>query len=200
MKSLPLSFKIQLFSGLYVLLCIPLILLAEKYSFSEAPFHLTQLIAIISCFISGLVVLIKGRKGMKATGLFVSGLGVILTGLILAFVGTFIFGPTFEDLIHRRKFDAQVWKQSSDDQSQWPPRLCMVNSLIRSKKLRGLTKSEVVELLGEPAGKGFPFGASSCDIHYYLGQERGFMGIDSEWLFITFGEDGKVNRYWLYTD
>jgi len=49
MKSLPLSYKIQLVPGLYVLLCIPLILLAEKYTFSQAPFHATQLLAVNVC-------------------------------------------------------------------------------------------------------------------------------------------------------
>lgn len=33
-----------------------------------------------------------------------------------------------------------------------------------------------------------------------LGLHSGFCGIDSEWLFITFGHDGRVDRYWLYTD
>ena len=46
----------------------------------------------------------------------------------------------------------------------------------------------------------FPFGATSCDIRYYLGPERGFIGIDSKWLFITLNHDGNVNRYGLYRD
>ena len=82
----------------------------------------------------------------------------------------------------------------------WPPRLCMVDDLMSSGKLDGLTSQQVVELLGPPHDKSFPFGCTQCDIHYYLGPERGFIRIDSEWLFITFGKDGKVTRYWLYRD
>ena len=82
----------------------------------------------------------------------------------------------------------------------WPPRLCMVDDLLSSGRLDGLTRKQVVDLLGPPADQNFPAGAQSCDIHYYLGPERGFIRIDSEWLFITFGDDGKVNRYWLYRD
>ncbi len=51
-----------------------------------------------------------------------------------------------------------------------------------------------------PVEENFPFGAEACDIPYPLGPERGVIRIDSEWLFITFGDDGTVSRYWLYRD
>jgi hypothetical protein len=84
--------------------------------------------------------------------------------------------------------------------TMWPPRLCMVDDLMVSGRLMGMSSNQVVELLGPPHDKSFPFGAVNCDIHYYLGPERGFIRIDSEWLFLKFGPDGKVNRQWLYTD
>ncbi len=52
----------------------------------------------------------------------------------------------------------------------------------------------------EPGAEGLPFDASACDMHYYLGPERGFMRIDSEWLFIKLDSDGRVARQWLYRD
>lgn len=65
---------------------------------------------------------------------------------------------------------------------------------------RHFAPHQVVELLGMPVEENFPFGAEACDIPYPLGPERGVIRIDSEWLFITFGDDGTVSRYWLYRD
>lgn len=65
----------------------------------------------------------------------------------------------------------------------------MADDLVNSKKLNGLTRSEVVALLGEPPKTEY---FTEYDIVYYLGQERGFMPIDSEWLVLKFGPDGRV--------
>lgn len=77
----------------------------------------------------------------------------------------------------------------------------MVDDLISSKRLDGLTSNEVLSLLGPPADKGFPYGATNCHVHWKLGPCRCFiMRIDSEWLFITFDQAGVVEKYWLYED
>jgi hypothetical protein len=114
----------------------------------------------------------------------------------------FCIGPSVSNLMHRQKFDAELWRNPDkiEQDIMWPPRLCMVDHLMSSGQLDGLTSDQVVQLLGHSHDKSFPFGAKSCDIHYYLGPDRGFWGMDSEWLFITFGKDGEVNRYWLYVD
>jgi len=201
MKKLPLSYKIQLLSGLYILFCIPMIFLAEKYRFTQAPFHISQAIAICISFVAGIIVFIKARKTLIMQDLIISGLGVTLAGLYILFFVFLLFGPVADELWHRQKFDSQAWKQPNKEEDIfWPARICMVDDLIHSKKLDGLTQPEVIELLGEPAEKGFSAGAYECDIHYHLGPERGFIRMDSEWLFIKFGQDGKVSRYWLYTD
>ncbi len=141
-----------------------------------------------------------GRAWLRRAG--VVGSCAIVVGTML-FIGWALFGPVVTDLAHRQKFDAEVWphQESVEYGIRWPPRQYMVDDLMSSGKLDGLTESQVVQLLGPPQDQSFPFGARAADIHYYLGRERGFMaGIDSEWLFITFGDDGRVNRYWLYTD
>ena len=114
----------------------------------------------------------------------------------------YFFGDTIDNLRHRRPFDAERWRNGADAEHDplWPPRLCMIDDLMSSGILDGLTSNQVVELLGPPNSKSFPFGAVNCDIHYIVGPERGFMRIDHEWLFITFGDNGNVSRYWLYTD
>jgi hypothetical protein len=86
------------------------------------------------------------------------------------------------------------------DDDLWPPRLCMVDDLIRSEQLLGKTPAEVIELLGPSAAKGFPYGANAADILYYLGPDRTFFRMDSEWLLLKFGEDGKLSRQWIYRD
>ena len=50
MKKLPLSYWIQLISGIFALLCIPMIFIAEATGwFGDELFHLPQWIAITIC-------------------------------------------------------------------------------------------------------------------------------------------------------
>ena len=130
-------------------------------------------------------------------------LAALLGGLLLSLPTLwFLFGDVVSDLAHRQKFDADAWRK--DDRGMqdplWPPRLCMVDDLMHGDRLIGLASNEVVDLLGPPHPKSFPAGAAHCDIHYFLGPERGFIRIDSEWLFLKLGPDGKVDRQWLYRD
>ena len=113
-----------------------------------------------------------------------------------------MFGGSVVSILHSQKFDAKTWRDQEkvEHDAMWPPRLCMVDNLMSSGKLKGLTQSQVVQLLGQPHDKSFPFGARNCDIHYHLGPERGFIRMDDEWLFITFGDSDTVNKYWLYRD
>ena len=117
-------------------------------------------------------------------------------------IGELLVGDNMADWLHRRAFDAEAWRsqESVEYDEMWPPRLCMVDDLMASGRLDGLTRNQVLKLLGPPEDKGFPGQAADYDIHYYLGPERGFLRIDSEWLFISLGDDGKVNRYWLGRD
>ena len=134
----------------------------------------------------------------------VSVLGVILSGVYLAFIALILgilIGPDIINSIKYHNFDAEVWNQSEESDA----RVYMADALIRDKALIGLTKAQVVELLGKPFpreadGSTFPAGAYGSDIHYKLGNARGFLAIDWEWLMITFGEDEKVDRCWIYED
>lgn len=204
MKSLPLSFKIQLFSGIFAVLCIPMIFIAEATGwFGDELFHLPQWIAIFICFVSGIIVHL--RKGVKL-GRFhqiLSSLGVVLSGIFVILFAILIgvlIGPDIKNSIKYHKFDAQVWNQEEESVA----RTYMADDLIRNKTLIGLTKAQVIELLGEPfprdpvSGEIYPDGAYCSDIYYKLGRARGFLAMD-EWLLITF-DDGKVDRCWLYED
>ena len=67
----------------------------------------------------------------------------------------------------------------------------MANDLVDNKKLIGLTRQEVVSRLGaQPKTEYF----KEFDLVYYLGPERGFISIDSEWLVLKLGTNGRVAR------
>jgi hypothetical protein len=76
-------------------------------------------------------------------------------------------------------------------------RLGMADHLLAQGTLRGKARSEVVKLLGEPSDEGY---FRDWDLVYWLGPERGFMSIDSEWLVVRLGRDGRVAEYRIVRD
>lgn len=65
----------------------------------------------------------------------------------------------------------------------------MVDDLLRRYKLVGMTRTEIEQLLGKPPStQYFP----SYDYVYWLGPERGFISIDSEWLCVKFKNDKVI--------
>ena len=145
------------------------------------------------------VLILRFVKGQRVRVVFYF-LGTAAPLVLL--IGWLFLGNSVANRVPHQKFGAEAWRnQEHVEHDHMPsPRLCMVDHLMSSGQLDGLSSHQVIELLGLPHDKNFPFGATSCDIHYYLGPERGFLGIDSEWLFITFGDDSTVDRYWLYRD
>lgn len=91
------------------------------------------------------------------------------------------------------EFDSQAWKENEQGRVQ------MVDALINEKLLYAKSKSEVISLLGEPLEDSPYFENSGREMIYYLGNERSFAGVDSEWLLIWF-EDGRVSRYEVARD
>jgi len=80
------SLRLYLAAGVLALLCIPLILLAERHGASQAPIHVTQLIAVLVCMPSSATYLFATRG--RPFG-WQRSLGVVaftLTGLWLAFI------------------------------------------------------------------------------------------------------------------
>jgi len=93
-----------------------------------------------------------------------------------------------------RHFDPSRWKTSATPASV---RLRMADDLVENKKLIGLTRQEVVARLGEPPKTEY---FKEFDLVYYLGPERGFISIDSEWLVLKLGPDGRVKRATIARD
>ncbi|SDX30577.1 hypothetical protein [Tepidimicrobium xylanilyticum] len=63
-------------------------------------------------------------------------------------------------------------------------RVKMVDDMLQKHKLVGQTKKDIVKLLGDATNT--DYFKEDNNVVYYLGDERGFISIDSEWLVITF--------------
>ena len=94
------------------------------------------------------------------------------------------------------RFDSAVWKNDELTQSSEYPRIKMIDDLIARYDLNGMPKEKIDELLGVPPLTEYFKG---YDYVYWLGPERGFMGIDSEWLCIKF-DNGKVSEAKVLSD
>ena len=92
-------------------------------------------------------------------------------------------------------FDSQKWKQA--ERSGEYIRLRMIEALMISGRLDGARRSEVISLLGPPDETDY---FSKWDFVYWLGPERGLIGIDSEWLVIRFGPTDIVSDYRVVRD
>ncbi len=181
-------------------------------NFMQQPGWLKALKIIVGWFpwIVFLVVLIfRFFKGNQVRVLF-HFLGTALGSSVLPvlIIGLLILGPIVDEMKHAHEFNPELWRNHEEIMQNpkqvkydimWPPRQCMVDDLIESGQLDGLTEEQVIDLLGQPDDRSYFGETVNCDIYYYLGPERGF-GVDSDWLFITFGEDGKMERYWITSD
>ena len=125
-----------------------------------------------------------------------SRLGCFAVGLIFAIsvmlvTGFWVISPPLP--LH--SFDPVQWRSvtRSDEYS----RQDMVGALIWHGYLDGKTKDEVVRMLGPNCECEY---FSDWDLVYWLGPERGWLSLDSEWLVIRFDSAGKVAEYTLVTD
>lgn len=92
-------------------------------------------------------------------------------------------------------FDAILW--SDPERIKDGVRLGMADRLLARATLIGLTRPQLAAMLGEPPPTSY---FSDWDVAYRLGMERGFISIDSEWLVIRFGPDGRVAQARIVTD
>lgn len=96
-------------------------------------------------------------------------------------------------------FDRQAWLDGARGvPSQDAPRLRMADGLIRDGRLIGMTGAQVDALLG-PQNQTENFRPEYAYV-YWLGAERGYISIDSEWLVLKLGRDGKVAEARLVRD
>ena len=115
----------------------------------------------------------------------------------VAMVAWLFWGSAIADRWHRRSFDPTAWRQKDRGDAMWPARLTMVDDLLARHQLRGLSRDSVERLLG-------PRDDTPCwrdwDLVYWLGPERGLIRIDSEWLVLRLGANGRVSEYRIVRD
>jgi hypothetical protein len=123
-------------------------------------------------------------------------LAFLITGPPFLVVGWLFCGSSIENWLHRQSFNAQRWKDQKVQSwnGMWPPRLCMVDDLLASGRLKGMAKSQVIELLG-PADY-----TTIVALYYHLGPERGFFRIDSETLVVEFDARQVLTKSYIYRD
>ena len=92
----------------------------------------------------------------------------------------------------RHTFTAKKWAAYPEN------RTLIVSDLLEKHSLTGMTESEILALLGEHNNDRGYFSAENRFV-YYMGPERGFISIDSEWLIIDF-ENGAVSEVTITTD
>jgi hypothetical protein len=97
-----------------------------------------------------------------------------------------------------KSFDSQKWKEGeAAPHTTSAPRLQMADDLVASRALRGLRRDAVVALLGPPTRTDK---WRNWDLVYWLGAERSYISIDSEWLVLRAGPDGRVNEAKIVRD
>jgi len=108
--------------------------------------------------------------------------------MFVLYVGiAFYIFSSHDNTVDAIDFDSQTWKNTPAESSFDSVRLRMVDSLLDLGILNGKSRSEIIELLGEPDdSRSF----SDYDLVWYLGPERGFLSIDSEWLWVDLDENG----------
>ena len=113
-----------------------------------------------------------------------SRLGVWLFVLAVAVIAV---GAIAYRRLTRPRFDSNTWKSVPAGD---PGKLAMVDDLLARHKLVGMTRTEIDTMLGTPPKASY---FRDYDYVYWLGPERGFMSIDSEWLCIAFDGDVVVD-------
>jgi hypothetical protein len=133
--------------------------------------------------VAGILLESRGGRPMKAVWFVVFSVGLGAAGL-----GAYVWSTRAE------AFDQQRWRECDVTTST---RAAMAEDLVRSGRLIGLSKDDVVRLLGEPNASRY---CPRAEFGFALGAERGFVSIDSEWMCLRLGPKGKVIEVYLKKD
>lgn len=150
---------------------------------------------VLLLVVIGTVIIVRFALWPRLRALaFTVGASVVPSLALFAFLSSFIG----LDFWHRTRFDQATWNsQPKADEFMWPPRLCMVDDLLTRHDFHGWQRSNIISLLGEPDQTHWD---ADNQLVYYLGPERGLLGIDSEWLVFSLSSDEVVRDYKLARD
>jgi hypothetical protein len=88
------------------------------------------------------------------------------------------------------------WMDTTLVRGKLAVRGCMVDDLLDRHELRGMTRAQVVALIGEPDKVG---DLPGYDMVYWLGPQRGLIGTDSEYLVMKLDKSSRVTSVELIT-
>ena len=106
--------------------------------------------------------------------------GILTIGLII------LIGFVLKGRITHEKFDSARWKNWTESEAEWSLRWDMMNSLRTDHDLKGMSKNQILKLLGEPDSK------TEKEFGYYLGYSK--RGINTGSLTIQF-DNNKVTDF-----
>jgi hypothetical protein len=152
-----------------------LALLQEVLPFS--PFITKVAFAVAVTLVLYTVGLIQRRPS------FAIGYSFGVCGTLLVAMAGISIAPTINDYAERTSFEQARWKSEGESGI----RVRMVDDLLHRYHLIGWSKDQVEGLLGMPPAS--QYFKNECDWLYWLGPERGFISIDSEWLCLKFEGD-----------
>ena len=93
---------------------------------------------------------------------------------------------------YKQTFSTAKWLNNPEE------RTAIVGDLLDKHELIGMTEAEIIDLLGTHNNDYGYFNEADRYV-YYMGPERGFISIDSEWLILDF-KDGVVADCYITTD
>jgi hypothetical protein len=121
---------------------------------------------------------------------------LLMLGPPLLVIGS-SWASSFGEYLHRVPFDSARWQDRTLVKAPDPIRTRMVDDLLAEHAFSGVPREAVVRLLGEPDQTEY---FRDWDMVYWLGPERGFISIDSEWLVFRLGDRQHVTEYRLVRD
>ncbi|OQW42428.1 MAG: hypothetical protein A4S08_13135 [Proteobacteria bacterium SG_bin4] len=124
----------------------------------------------------------------------------VFPAVFAAIVGLLLIAFNFFSLEQSsvyQPFDAAKWRQSLESGHHDPIRLQMVDDLLRRYSLQGMTRHEIEVLLGKPPKTDY---FRDYEYLYWLGPERNFISIDSEWLGLQFDASDRVSAVSVLRD
>lgn len=121
-----------------------------------------------------------------------AGAQLVGVGLLL---GVFVGTPVVRDYASRTAFDSASWK-AENRRDAAGVRGRMVDDLLRTRKLVGMSRAQLEGLLGVPPATEY---FREYEYVYWLGPERGLFSVDSEWLVVKC-EQGFVLSARVVTD
>lgn len=125
------------------------------------------------------------KKIFKIIGI-VAGIIILLFALFYAYVFFVVLDCPFDN----KDFDKTTWVQFDNSNDPDNPRGEMYEDLIENNLSKGMSKKEVIDLLGQPDYK-----SEEYFLSYNLGAWSGFR-IDYDSLDLEFDKDGKLVKFY----